>query len=143
MAQRCYSPAWRHSLRFASWQRTISASCLFAALLAPQCAEATNVRKYILYVGSYTVRGSRGIYAYSFDASTGRLTPMGLETEVINPSFLTVEPSRRFLYSVSEIDNYKGQRSGALFAYRIDTKTGQLTPLNQVASRGSGPCFLS
>jgi 6-phosphogluconolactonase len=101
------------------------------------------VDKYVLYVGTYTSRGSKGIYAYSFDTVSGQLTPLGLQTEAMNPSFLVISPDREFLYAVSEISNYEDQESGSLRAYRIANKTQSLTLLNERASLGTGPCYLS
>jgi len=93
-----------------------------------------QMNQSILYVGTYTVRGSKGIYASRFDHIAGRLSPPELEAATINPSFLRVSLSREFLYTVSEIDDFRGQRSGAVISYRIDHDSGRLIPLNQRAS---------
>jgi 6-phosphogluconolactonase len=98
--------------------------------------------EYIVYIGTYTGQKSKGIYAYRFDGATGRLVSLGLVAETTNPSFLTVHPSRRFLYAVNEIANYEGQKSGAVSAFALDPRTGKLTFLNQVSSRGADPCYL-
>jgi 6-phosphogluconolactonase len=47
------------------------------------------------------------------------------------------------LYAVNELQNYKGEKSGAITAFAIDHKTGKLTHLNEVASRGQDPCYIS
>ncbi len=98
--------------------------------------------EYIVYIGTYTGQKSKGIYAYRFDGATGRLVSLGLVAETTNPSFLAVHPNRRFLYAVSEIANYEGQKSGAVSAFALDPRTGKLTFLNQVSSRGADPCYL-
>jgi 6-phosphogluconolactonase len=90
-----------------------------------------------LYVGTYTHKGSKGIYAYRFSISTGKLTRIGLVAEMVNPSFLAVHPSLRFVYAVSE------SSPGLVKAYRIDRETGTLTLLNRAESHGSGPCHLA
>jgi 6-phosphogluconolactonase len=94
-------------------------------------------------VGSYSVRGSRGIYAYTFDADTGTLFPLGLKAESVNPSFVLLAPDGKALYAVSEVAEYKGQSSGSIRAYRVDAKTGDLQLINEVASGGAGPCYLA
>lgn len=101
------------------------------------------MKKYVLYVGTYTSRGSKGIYAYSFDTISGKLTPLGLQAEAVNPSFLVISPDRTFLYAVSEISNFENQESGSVRAYGIASKTQSLTLLNERASLGAGPCYLS
>lgn len=122
-----------------------------AALLSPPALaasasgaeRATPSGKYIVYVGTYTGPQSKGIYAFRFDASTGELASLGLMAESTNPSFLAVDPSGRFLYAVNEISNYQAQKSGGVSAFAIDRKTGKLTFLNEVPSRGAGPCYVT
>ena len=99
--------------------------------------------RYLVYVGTYTTIKSKGIYAYRFEADSGRLTSLGLAAESVNPSFLAVDPSRRFLYAVNEISDYAGGRSGGVSAFAIDRATGKLTFLNEVSSRGREPCHVS
>ncbi|HVN81577.1 MAG TPA: lactonase family protein [Terriglobia bacterium] len=108
-------------------------------------AEETKVGSggTLVYIGTYTGLGSQGIYAYRLYASSGALTPIGLAAETPNPSFLAVHPGRRFLYAVNEVDHFDGRKSGAVTAFEIDAATGKLSLLNQQASGGRGPCYLS
>jgi len=99
--------------------------------------------RYLVFIGTYTQQNSRGIYAYRFDEATGKATPLGLAAESVNPSFLAVAPNERFLYAVNETDNYEGRKTGAVSAFSINRSTGQLTFLNQVASGGTAPCYVS
>jgi 6-phosphogluconolactonase len=108
--------------------------------LAPLAAAA----EYFVYVGTYTNTGkSQGIYAYRFDSNTGKLTDIGLAGQATNPSFVNISPNHKYLYAVSEVSGPKGQPAGTVTAFSIDAKTAKLTPLNQVPSRGSGPCYVS
>ncbi len=97
---------------------------------------------YFVYIGPYTGEQSKGIYVCRFDSKSGRLESPQLAAEVTNPSFLAVHPNGRFLYAVSEVSTYEGQRSGYVNAFEIDRGTGKLTLLNKVSSRGGGPCHL-
>src|SRR5262245_9776126 len=68
-------------------------------------------RKLRVYIGTYTGPGSnpaasRGIYQLELDLASGTLTPRGLAAEAVNPSFLAVHPSRRFLYAVGEVNDF-------------------------------------
>jgi 6-phosphogluconolactonase len=99
--------------------------------------------KYLLFVGTYTQKESKGIYAYRFDAASSELTPLGVAAETVNPSFLAIDPSRRFLYAVNEVQKYKGADSGAVSAFAINRETGKLSLLNEVASRGADPCYIA
>ena len=103
-----------------------------------------KTKHYILYVGTYTGPESKGIYAYSYDAATGKLMPLGLAAETANPSFLAIDATRKFLYAVNEGHDYKGENSGGVTAFAIsDRKTGKLTELNEVSSHGADPCYIS
>src|SRR5580704_3806205 len=115
----------------------------FLAVSAGTAAPTTH--KYLVYVGTYTEDGStsKGIYGYRFDSSTGAITSLGLAARTINPSFLAVHPNHRFLYAVNEVQNYAGQKSGAVSAFAIERATGKLTLLNQVASKGADPCYIT
>jgi 6-phosphogluconolactonase len=98
---------------------------------------------FLVYVGTYTAKDSKGIYAYRFEASTGKLTPIGLAAATENPSYVVLHPNGRFLYAVNELQTYNGKNSGAVSAFAIDRTSGKLTLLNQVASGGADPCYLS
>ena len=95
-----------------------------------------------VYVGTYTGAGSRGIYRFTLDTTTGAASAPVLAGEAKNPSFLALHPSGRFLYAVGETDSFDGKKTGAVSAFAIDPKTGDLTLLNQQASEGGGPCHL-
>ena len=99
--------------------------------------------KYLLFVGTYTQKESKGIYAYRFDAASSELTALGVAAETTNPSFLKIDPSHRFLYAVNEVQKYKGADSGAVSAFAINRQTGKLSLLNEVASRGADPCYIA
>ena len=120
---------------------------LIAAL--PLAASARHqVRKgtsqvFLVYVGTYTGPKSKGIYAYRFNPASGRAAALGLATDTVNPSFLTISPDQKLLFAVNEVADYGGAKSGAVSSFRIDRKTGKLALLNQVSSRGAGPCFVS
>jgi 6-phosphogluconolactonase len=100
-------------------------------------------QKYLVYVGTYTDHGSKGIYAYRFDSSTGKLTALGLAAEADEPSFLAVDASGLFLYAVNEILRYNGQPTGAVSAFAIQRNTGKLSFLNQVSSHDEGPAHIT
>jgi 6-phosphogluconolactonase len=124
--------------------RSIRSLTVLAAALA--CLPLSAIAKkgdYIAYVGTYTRGDSKGIYAYRFDASTGKSTPIGLVAETSNPSFLAVHPNHRFLYAVNENNTFEGKPGGSVSAFAIDAASGKLKALNQVSTGGSGPCHVA
>jgi 6-phosphogluconolactonase len=114
------------------------------ALLAPvEIATAEpKMEQLWVYVGTYTQRGSKGIYRFDLDAASGKLSSRTLAAEAKDPSFIAITPDQRFLYAVSEVENLDGRRSGAVSAFAIDRGTGNLTLLNHQPSGGAGPCHL-
>jgi 6-phosphogluconolactonase len=110
----------------------------FAAAGAGGAGEPLRV-----YVGTYTRGESRGIYLFEMDRQSGELRKKGLAAEVENPSFLTLHPSGRFLFSVGEISSFRGRRSGVVSAFAIEASSGKLTLINQQETGGAGPCHVS
>ena len=116
-----------------------------SALLLPAAARAADreppAKTYWVYVGTYTGKDSdsKGIYCFDLDAATGKLSNKALAAESPSPSYLAVHPNGRFLYSVNEVPN---EKVGAVSAFALDPKTGDLTFLNKESSMGAAPCHL-
>ena len=73
-----------------------------------------------VYVGTYTQGDSKGIYVSRLDRKTGTLSPPQLAAESVNPSFLAIHPSRRFVYAVGEISNFEGTKTGGVSAFTVN-----------------------
>ena len=98
-----------------------------------------------VYVGTYTGEKSKGIYLFRLqtgNAQGATLAPLGVVAETPSPSFLEIDYNRHLLFSVNEVGEFQGKPTGAVSAFAIDRGSGKLTPLNQQASMGSGPCHL-
>jgi 6-phosphogluconolactonase len=130
---------------FCSHQLLHSIALLAVITVASVLPALAQAGKSLFYVGTYTEEGSKskGIYAFRFDSATGEVTPQGLAAETTNPSFVAASPNGKFLYAVNEVGNYKGPNSGGVSAFAIDHATGKLTFLNEVASRGADPCYIT
>jgi 6-phosphogluconolactonase len=85
-----------------------------------------------VYVGVDTDK----ILIHSLDRATGALTLLDSVDAGSHPTFLAVDPMRRFLYAVNE-------SSSEVASFAIDPSTGGLTFLNRVASGGQGPAHIS
>ena len=102
-----------------------------------------------VYVGTYThslphVQGKgEGIYVFTLDQATGALSAVSVASGVVNPSFLALDPSRRYLYAVNETSETDGQPGGAVSAFTIDPTTRALSFLNRQPSHGTDPCHLT
>jgi 6-phosphogluconolactonase len=105
-------------------------------------AGAEHAGELLMFVGSYTSGGSKGIYLYRFHLSSGELVRLSV-TEAVEPSFLALSPNRRFLYAVNELEEFSGKKSGALSAFSVNQQTGELKLLNQQPSLGGAPCYVT
>ena len=112
------------------------------ALVALVTSCRTPKKEVPLYIGTYSVENSEGIYRYLFNPETGDLSYSNVTPNLENPSFITISPNKKNLYAVSEVDNYNHLDSGSVTAYKIETD-GSLTKLNQVATLGNHPCHVS
>ena len=99
--------------------------------------------EYLAYVGTYTGKGSDGIYAYRFDPATGAARAVGLVAATDNPSFLVGDPKGRFLYAVNELEAFRDEPTGAVSVFAIERSSGTLTLLQQLPSLGGSPAHLS
>lgn len=106
-------------------------------------AEEEKPGKLRVYVGTYT-RGtkSKGVYRMDLDLATGKLSEPAVAGEAVNPSFLAIHPTGKYLYACGEIADFGGKKGvGAVSAFAIDDK-GDLALLNQQSSEGAGPCHV-
>lgn len=116
-------------------------------LAFPGEASSTTTRRartLPFYVGTYTSgKKSEGIYFYELDLLSGELRHRATTSGVVDPSFLTLAPNRRYLYAVNEVEEFGGKKSGAVSAFAIDRQTGGLSLLNQQPSLGGSPCYVT
>ena len=125
-------------------KRTLLIPSLLATLvplitLARIEAKPAAPKSYLVYVGTYTTKtASKGIYAFRYDASSGKLTPIGVAVEAQDPSWVAVHPNGRFLYAVNEAG-----KNSMVSSFSLDPQSGKLTLLNQLPALGEDPCYLS
>lgn len=125
-------------MRHSSCVATVTLTLL--AVIATGCGVRQPLR---IFVGTYTNGGSGGIYRVDFDADTGRFTSMAaISAETENPSFLAMSQDGHRLFAVNELQQFNGERSGAVSAFQVDP-SGQLVLINQQPSAGTDPCFIA
>jgi 6-phosphogluconolactonase len=105
--------------------------------------EVAAPTEYFLYVGSYTSAGGEGISLCRLTMATGALQKVAVTRNVSEPSFLAMDHKGRYLYAVNELSSYQGKPSGAVSAFAVNPTTRALTLINQQASLGGAPCFVS
>jgi 6-phosphogluconolactonase len=114
-------------------------SALFA--LIAMASLAAPPHECFMYVGGYTFKGGKGIYAFRYNPATGKLAPLGLAAETLNPSFMAVHPSSKLLYAVTEFPSNEfppdPKKNASIHSFSIDRRTGMLKALNTVSSGGA------
>lgn len=116
-----------------------------------------NMSKHrLVFIGTYTeeivsktgqiFKGmgmGMGIYVYKLDVTSGLMKQCGLAEGVPNPSYLAIDPSRRFLYAVNELREFEDAPTGAVSAFSVEPGSGRLRFLNRKPSYGTDPCHLT
>lgn len=149
-----------------------NAACiLFLLSVCLPLGAAANTPDYWMYVGTYTARGGKGIYAFRFHPANGKVEPAGLAAgrfwdtnaaaswSSIPRMFSQIQAGWPSLKSIA-----RGVQDPVYFAvhpnghylysadqlplpnvsaFRIDPSTGRLTILNSKSSGGKDPVFLT
>jgi 6-phosphogluconolactonase len=119
-------------------KRTLVAMCMGFLAAGPLWA-ASQAPDVLVYVGTYTGKGSEGVYVYHLDSSTGGLKFVSKAAGLANPSFLAIDPKGRCVYAVREF----GGKGSAVVALSRNSTTGELSILNEQPSGGQGPCYVT
>jgi len=123
---------------------TAAMTPILASVFGPVRAQTAGGR--LLYVvGTYTntAAGSKGIYAWRFDAATSTVTSLGLAGETDSPSWVVVHPNKRFLYAANEFPPPEaGGPAGAVTTFSIDAASGKLTQIGRVKTNGLAPAHM-
>lgn len=118
----------------------------FALLL---CFSSSNVfsnnskNDLFIYVGTYTSKESKGIYLLKMNKENGKIEILSTTGNVINPSFLAINKTKDFLYSVNEVSDYENSSSGSISSFKIDKLTKELVFINKKSSLGADPCYIA
>jgi 6-phosphogluconolactonase len=135
---------WERALRRRDFLKITGLSAMGLAL--PELAFSSQTqggRIMPFYVGTYTTgKKSEGIYLYNLDLSSGELRHVATTSGVVDPSYISLSPNRRYLYAVNEVEEFGGKKGGAVSAFAIDQRTGDLKFVNQQPSMGGSPCYV-
>ena len=88
-----------------------------------------------LLVGTYTTRGSKGIYVFNFDTATGKAILLSHTDSSSNPEFLTITKDKQYVYAVNETKN------GNVAAYSF--KDNKLNLLQIKSVKSDDPCYIT
>ena len=93
---------------------------------------------YNAFIGTNSVRGSRGIYSLRIDGETGAAEVVSTE-QAYNTGCVVLTEDGKNLYAVAEGMTFEGYADGGLTAYQVHPD-GRLTKLNGARSHGQRTC---
>ncbi len=115
------------------WKNSFCLALIFGFTVVN--AQENQVR---FLVGTYTnACESEGIYVFDFDLKTGDASMFNHTENVVNPSYLSLSPDAKMVYSVNE----SGDKS-AVSSFKYNKASGSLTLVNQQKAGGSDPCHI-
>src|SRR5688572_33304710 len=113
---------------------------VFSAAIFSFTMSAATPEKLTVYIGTYTGGPSKGIYAYEFNTTSSALRQIGLAAETPSPSFRAIHPNGKLLYAVNDLDNYGGEKAGAITGYNIAPyNPAKPTQIIAATSKGAHP----
>ena len=89
--------------------------------------------RYVLYAAGYTRDEDHGLRIYDFDPEKGRIVKQIDETQITNPSYISISHNRKFLYSITD---------EGVHSYSIQ-KDGTLKFMNKSGINGMRGCYIS
>ncbi|MCC8145174.1 MAG: lactonase family protein [Bacteroidales bacterium] len=90
-----------------------------------------------LLVSSYSNGKTPGISIYEFSKITGEAAYANDMKGLEDPSFITVSPDNKFVYSAHEIEN------STVSSFAFDKKTATLNFMNEEPTKSSDSCFIN
>ncbi len=107
-------------------RRRFLAASVLASVAAPawMAQGEQKTKRRLLLVGTQTHTDSKGIYAYNWDPASGELRGGELAAASDNPTFLALDPAANYLYAANELQQFEGQKSGAVSAFAVDRAAG-------------------
>jgi 6-phosphogluconolactonase len=115
---------------------------IIALLIVAGITDGYSQAKDIIYAGTNSTRGSKGIYVLELDRSSGKLTEIQTVGGGSSPNFLVVSPDRKTLYAAYSTGTLP-EGGGSVMSFRINPSNGHLTKINEQSSEGRGPAHVS
>ncbi|HYV14310.1 MAG TPA: lactonase family protein [Pyrinomonadaceae bacterium] len=115
---------------------------VFGVIASRASAWSNQNHHFTMYVGTYTSGKSEGIYGYHIPSGAPIAIQRFTSSRSVNPSFLAIDESKRYVYAVNEVGEYAGKPGGGVSAFKIEEK-GNLRLLNEQATLGADPCYVT
>lgn len=99
--------------------------------------------KEIIYIGTFSERGSMGIYVYEVFRENMRFDLLQTIISKGSPSFVAISPGGKYLFSSNRKGLNKEEDVGSITSFLIDRTSGKLTKIRDQSSFGNSPCHIS
>jgi 6-phosphogluconolactonase len=96
-----------------------------------------------IVVGKSTAGGEEGLYVYDFNNNNGTLKLLSKSDAGPNPSFFCYSAGRKLIYTINEVNQFKGQKGGGLTTLNYDEKGGNIKKISDIIVPYGGPCHIS
>lgn len=105
-------------------------------------AAASQAEPIRFHIGTYSTRGSEGVYTATLDSETGALSAPVLAAKAESPNWLAWHPQGKVLYAVGDRVEADGKKSGGeVVAYNV-AADGTLSARNRQPTGMGAPCHL-
>ncbi|MDR7212523.1 lactonase family protein [Flavobacterium piscis] len=85
-------------------------------------------------------KSAESIFVYQLDTVNGKLTKITAVKNLVSPSYLTISPNGKFVYSCTESKTPNG---GSVSSFEFNPKNKSLTFLNTQKSGGENPVYVA
>lgn len=99
--------------------------------------------KEIIYVGTFSERGSLGIYVYEVFRDNMRFDLLQTIGSKVSPSYIDASPDGKFLFSANRGGLPDKMEWGSITSCAINQQTGKLSVVHEQYSFGDSPCYVS
>lgn len=94
-----------------------------------------------VFFGSFNHdKENEGIYVYQLDTLKGKLSKVTSVKGILNPSFLTLSPNGKYLFSCTES---KTKNAGSVSSFEFNPEKKTLTFINSQKSGGENPVYVA
>jgi 6-phosphogluconolactonase len=108
-----------------------------------QCQMVETPDRIRFYAGTSDGSLQKSIVLCELIMADGQITVIDSFGGAKSPSYLALAPGRDFLYAVDEEPSVSNTASQQVTGFSVDQTTGNLKPINNQSSEGTGPCHLS
>ncbi|MEJ7596045.1 MAG: lactonase family protein [Planctomycetaceae bacterium] len=95
----------------------------------------------LIFISSFASGEQGAIHAFTLNEQAGTLKQLHRTAGVENPFFMAVSPDHKFLYSIYA-PTFGGTEPEQVAAFRIEGRSGKLSPLNRQSTKGTASCYL-